>query len=240
MAWNNKPDKDELAKEMFGEDAAAVKAKLAKLESIETAVKESRTTIERQNALIETLTNNIKEMRVTSPYEPTQQPQPQPQPTNQRIDWSEDADGAFNQRVAPLAAATLQTSSSLARREAMESLNDQYHDWYLFAGEIDELSKNSPMNQKVQPEFWKNCYFVAKGKHHDEIIRDQNMKSGKFYVETAGNSVVIDNKKDKIDADSLTEQEKKVALGMGLSLERYAEIKANGVRVNVKEANASA
>ena len=77
MAWN-KPDKDELAKEMFGEDAAAVKAKLDKLAAIEGTVTSTQETITKQNKLIEDLTASVKAIKVSSPYDST----PKPDPTN--------------------------------------------------------------------------------------------------------------------------------------------------------------
>ena len=236
MAWN-KPDKDELAKEMFGEDAAAVKAKLDKLAAIEGTVTSTQETITKQNKLIEDLTASVKAMKVTSPYED----KPKPADTNTaptyKQDWGEDADAAFNERFAtatsPLIGTVLDTRASISKRNVMEVLDKQYHDWSLFADEIDELAKTAGLQQKVQEDFWKNCYFVVKGKHHDEIVRDTNQKSGKFWSEPAGSSVTVRGDENKDPKDLLTDEDKRVAAGLGVPLDIYAKNKqsfAGGTR----------
>ena len=236
MAWNSRtPDKDEIAKELFGVDAATVKARLEKLDTIEGTLATTKQTIEQQNTLISSLTESIKSMKVQSPYD-----SPGGDANNYNTsgagggnsnsgrpvltDWGENADEAFAQRIAPMTNVVLSTSVSLARRNAKEQLDSQYHDWNLFADEVDEISKNSLPAQKVNEEFWKTCYFAVKGKHHDEIIRDQNQKSGKFWTEPAGSGVLARDIEKKPE-DVLSEAEKKMAVGMGVPLEKYMEYK---------------
>ena len=229
MAWPGKMDKDEISKELFGESAEQVKARLAKLDTIEGSLKATGETIDKQNKLIEDLSNNIKAMKVSSPYEST----PKPENTNTaptfKADWGEDADAAFQERFAsatsPLIGTVLDTRASISKRNVMEVLDKQYHDWALFADEIDELAKTAGLQQKVQEDFWKNCYWVCKGKHHDEIVRDQNQKSGKFWSEPAGSSVVVRGDENRDPKDLLTDEDKKVAAGLGVPLEIYAKNK---------------
>jgi hypothetical protein len=81
-------------------------------------------------------------------------------------------------------------------------------------------------------DFWKNCYYVAKGKHHDEIIRDQNQKSGKFWSEPASSSVTVRGDENKNPEDMLTEDDKRIATGLNVPLDIYAKnkMKYSGVR----------
>jgi hypothetical protein len=138
-------------------------------------------------------------------------------------EWSEDADGAFQDRAAPIVGTVLETRAMIAKRNVMDNINAQYHDWHLFNDEIEEISKGSPLQSKVQEEFWRNCYFAVKGKHHDDIIRDQNQKSGKFWLEPASSAVMMRDEPEKKDpVDMLTAEEKKIAEGLGVPLKDYA------------------
>lgn len=226
MAWN-KPTPDEMAKEIFGEDAAAVKAKLDKLKNIEETLTRTSETITKQNELIEGLSTSLKNIKISSPYDTRDT---KPTPTDQApqlTDWSDDADKAFAERTAPILATTMGTQASLARREAREDLDSMFHDWALFSDEIDELTKASGLQQKTFKEFWRNAYFIVKGKHHDEIIRDNNKKEGKFYLEPAGSSVVIRGDENAKPEEKLSDAEKQVAKNLGVPLDIYAKNKEN-------------
>jgi hypothetical protein len=227
MPWKDKTP-DEVAKELFGMDAATAKAKLEKLDSMEVFFAENKRTLETQNTLIQELSNSLKatNARVQSPYESNAAQPQQSHPTQPQLtDWSEDADKAFQERSAPLVGTVLDTRALIAKRNVMDNLNAQYHDWHLFNDEIDEISKNSPLQSKVMEEFWRNCYFAVKGRHHDDIIRDQNQKSGKFWIEPASSAVMMRDETPKNPEDSLTAEDKKIAEGLGVPLKNYAENK---------------
>lgn len=224
MAWKEKTP-DEVAKELFGVDAATVKTRFEKLDALEGILGDNKKTIEQQNQLIQNLSDSLKNLKVSSPYEPTP-PQTQSAPVQaQFTDWGDDADKAFQERIAPVIGTTLDTRAMMAKRNVMDNINALHHDWHLFSDEIDEISKSSPLQSKVLEDFWKNCYFAVKGKHHDEIIRDQNQKSGKFWTEPASSSVMVREETPKDPVESLTDEDKRIANGLGVPLKVYAENK---------------
>lgn len=229
MAWNNKVDKDELAKEMFGEDAATVKARLDKLNIIETSLTEAAKKQEAQSILITQMAETIKNLKVSSPYDAPPKKEDENKGPQYKADWGEDADAAFTERfatnTAPLIGTILDTRGEMVKREVMEVLDKQYHDWFMFADEISEYAKAARPEQKVNAEFWKNCYFVCKGKHAEEIERDKNQKSGKFYLESASSTVTVRGDENKDPVALLTDKDKAVAEGLGVPLEVYAKNK---------------
>jgi len=222
MPWKEKSP-DELSQELFGTDAATAKARLSKFDDLEKMLKENKETVTRQNELIQNLTESLNAMKTRSePVQSVSTPENPRQP--ELTEWGIDADKAFQERIAPLVGTTLDTRAMIAKRNVMDNLSAQYHDWHLFNDEIDEISKSSPLQSKVLEDFWRNCYFAVKGKHHDDIIRDQNQKSGKFWIEPAGNAVMMRNEPEKKDpVESLTAEQKRIAEGLGVPLKTYAE-----------------
>lgn len=227
MAW-----KEKTPEEILGMSQEEFKAKLAKIEQFESKFGEITELITKQNEGITALGESVKSIKVTSPYaEQNRQTDPNNDPNKkpQLRAWDEDADGAFADRTAPLINLTLDTRGAVARRSVQDEMQSKYSDWHLFAQEIDELAKNEPLSAKAQEGFWRNVYYVVKGKHAEEIAQDQINKTGKFYTESA-NSITVKKEEQKSPEDSLTDEQKKYAAKMGVSLTDYAKY-ANEQRV---------
>lgn len=216
MAWTGKVD----PKELIGMTPEELQAKLAKIEAFDAKFGDITELIKTQNTTIEALTTSIKEAKVTSPYsEPDRKTDPEPR---KRPEWGDDADAAFADRVAPLASLTLDTRGALARRSIQDEVASNDNDWHLFAAEIDELAKNEPMQSKAGENFWRNVYYVVKGKHANEIAQDRINKTGKFYTESA-NSITVRKEEKKTPVEELSDEQVKFANKMGVPLEQYAK-----------------
>src|SRR5260370_16300600 len=101
-----------------------------------------------------------------------------------------DPDLAFNERVAPLAAITMQTAAITAKQEAQraffrkqatEKNNIDGTLFDRFEGEILEMAKNCTPQQLANPATWAHLYYNVKGRHADEIVA--NPKA--FFTEDA-------------------------------------------------------
>lgn len=225
----SKPDPKEIIKEAFGEDAEEIKAKLAKLEAIEQgigSVKDAQATqltgLQEVRELIQRISENTDRRTQSEVQNPNN-------PNNELPKWDEDAEGAFKARISPLVMAQLETQASIAKRNVMDEIGRKHNDWFMFAEEIEKLVEKEPLQARAREQFWRNAYKVVKGDHMDDIIRDTNAKSGKFFNERS-TSVVIIKEEEKKPEDSLTDDEKRVAASMGLDPAKYAEQK---VKMNI-------
>jgi len=232
MPWTRKGqeiDIDEFFKTTFGGTPEEVKAKLDKIDSVETTVTAIKTAAEEQK-------NGINEIKTIVSAYATKEP---PKNNNgggdasgggdtkvETIDWSEDADGAFNQRVTPLVVGTLETRALISKRMAIDEINKKHPDvpFDLLADDINAIADKSRLADRAQEQFWKNIYYKVKGEKQDEILRDRAQRSGKFFVET-GSSVRVetDIKKEPV----LSDEQKKIAKGLGISEKVYAENAVN-------------
>jgi len=138
-----------------------------------------------------------------------------------------DPDQAFNERVGPLAALTMQTAAITAKQEALRGLqrkqateknNIDASLFERFEGEVLELAKNCTATQLANPATWVHLYYNVKGKHTDEIV--SNPKS--FFTEDASRSPTSDN---GLKEDQSTDQEKSIASKMGVPIENYMKNK---------------
>lgn len=221
----SKQDPKEIIKEAFGEDAEAIAAKLAKLEAIEQGLgtlKDAQSTqltgIQEIRELIQRIQDNQPSTRQSDVQNPNNPPTELPK-------WDEDAEGAFKARISPLVVSQLETQGSIAKRNVMDEIARKHNDWHVFAEEIEKLVEKEPIQARAREQFWRNAYKIVKGDHMEDIIRDTNARSGKFFNERA-TPVVVTKEEDKKPEDSLTDEEKRVAASMGLDAAKYAEQKS--------------
>lgn len=218
MAWTGKVD----PKELIGMTPEELKEMRDKVTSYEAKFGELADLIKTQNTGITELSESVKAIKVTSPYsEPVDHNKNNSNELRKLTEWGDDADKAFGERITPLANLTLDTRGALARRSIQDEVKDNDNDWHLFAAEIDDLAKNESPQSKAQEGFWRNVYYVVKGKHANEIAQDRINKTGKFYTESA-NSITLQKEEKKTPEESLTDEQKKYASKMGVSLKDYA------------------
>jgi malonyl CoA-acyl carrier protein transacylase len=138
-----------------------------------------------------------------------------------------DPDLAFNERVGPLAAITMQTAAITAKQEAQraffrkqatEKNNIDGTLFERFESEILEMAKNCTPAQLANPMTWAHLYFNVKGRHADEIVA--NPKS--FFTEDAKRSPTDGGGNNE---EQPTDQEKSIASKMGVPIENYMKHK---------------
>ena len=221
-------DVDEISQAMFGMSAEDVKARLAKIDSVESTVNEVKTLSSAQNGTLTEINEKIG--KLSTPYSSGGD---RSTPSNGGVvadkveprRWDEDADGAFADRSQPIVNALLDTKGMIARREAIDAINADNPDipWSKLAKEIDEKAKGSSLQSMANPEFWKNVYYVCVGEKRREIDRDKAAKSGRFFTESGSSSIVVDQEDNGKPEDKLTSDQLNAARKSGLTPAQFAQ-----------------
>ena len=229
MGWGNRKDED-LPESLKGktpdqiafelEEAKKLKERLDKQEAKDAerdTMFQSFATA--QQSLVETLKAVNERVPAVKPVVNNDQHEP--------ASFITDPDLAFNERVGPLAAITMQTAAITAKQEAQraffrkQSTEKNNIDGTLFErfeSEILEMAKNCTPAQLANPATWAHLYFNVKGRHADEIVA--NPKS--FFTEDAKRPPVGDNGNNEPQP---TDQEVKIAAKMGVPIENYMKHK---------------
>jgi len=230
MPWGNRKEED-LPESLKGktpdqiafelEEAKKLKERLDKLDAKE-AERDSmfQSFATTQSQLADTL-KAVNE-RVTAPPKA-----PASTESNEPASFITDPDLAFNQRVGPLAAITLQTAAMTAKQEAQrgffrkqasEKNNIDGTLFDRFESEILEMAKTCTPQQLANPATWAHLFYNVKGRHTDEIV--SNPKA--FFTEDASRAP---NGGAPPPGDTLTDQEKNIAAKMGVKPEDYLKHK---------------
>jgi len=170
MAWG-RPDvdpselmgmtKEELAAKLA--EGAEAKAKLADIEAgMNTGFSELRASLEALKA---------------PPAPPVERNNPDP--TN----FFENPDQAFNERMAPLAGATLRTQGRLEMMEARQRYTKDFHLWGKEITDLIDSEQN--LYNKTLPNFYENCVNIVRGRHAKEI-EESAAKGISLFTEPAG------------------------------------------------------
>jgi len=228
--WFGKKD-DEIPKALQGMTPEQAAAELERLKAIEAQVAAGGDV----KTVLENFTKTMDEVKNRLDAIETNSRPPEPKPKNEEVaDALTDPDGFIRQRVGPLAELQVKTSAVVARGEARRQLESsdrgkkpQGRDAFYFdkyAAEIDNLAKGVPATQLIDPQAWIHLYYNVKGRHADEIAANAAEKKEEFSIESGGNGrPEPEPKKDGVE--SLTAVEIKVARGMGITPEQYAERK---------------
>jgi hypothetical protein len=151
-------------------------------------------------------------------------------------DFIDEPDKAFAQRSGPLAQLAVNNAATTARFAAQQQLdnadlssNGKTMDGRLFrvwGSEIDTEAKKYPTVNLINVDTWIGMYLMIKGRHADELANPDERKKKYNFLEpsTVGVQPASDNK-PKDGPESLSEEEKRVAGKMGVSLEAYAKRK---------------
>lgn len=139
-------------------------------------------------------------------------------------DWNEDADGAFTDRVKPLVGLTLTVQAELVFNRVFKRMTKQSPIYSTLEADAQALVSAQPLNVQINEAVVENCFKVAYANNASQIAADQLAKSGKFFMETGsnqGSGPIADGKKAQ-----LTEAEKKAASQLGVTEDKYLEMKA--------------
>jgi hypothetical protein len=134
-----------------------------------------------------------------------QQPKPVVTGEKKPASFYEDAEQAFNDRIAPFAEHTLRTSAELAEMKARQKFDREYKKW---GKEIDDMvSGHKNLAERGNPALYENIVNIVKGRHLEEVLEAER-KGESFFVESGSAAHVggsqIDSShglsKDQIDA----------------------------------------
>jgi hypothetical protein len=168
---------------------------------------------------------------------------PNPNPNNEEpANFVEEPDKAFQQRVGPLAAITLQNAAVTARLLAQQQLDNadlasggKVMDGRLFrhwGADIDAESKKYAPIQLGDPQAWIGIFYYLKGQRADELANPETRKKKYNFMEPATTSVNTNIEEKKTPSDQLTDAEKHVADKMGVKHEDYLKRKKSMQFVN--------
>lgn len=130
----------------------------------------------------------------------------------------------INKSTSGVAATAISTSADMAYSNFKNSKSD----FGLFEAEIKAEWDKFPVAYKGKPaELIENIYNMIRGKHLEEVVQDNSKKTGKFFIETGGNSQNnnTNTNTNKTTNDQLTDQEKDVCKKMGVKEEDYLKRK---------------
>lgn len=142
---------------------------------------------------------------------------------NKPIDFWDDPDAAFNQRLTPIA---LQMYAQGAQTAEMFIRQQNPKLFVKFGDEIMELMKTVPLQQRPLFATWNNAIDMVKGRHINEFVADAKEGKNEFFTEPAsGGAPPLPDDSDKKPEDKLNDQEKKVADRMHMTLAEYLKQK---------------
>jgi len=238
MPWFDRLKKREeaLPKELEGkslEDVVGAFKKVGELEGKVTQLSNERT---QEREAVQALNTQFQDIKAKLASVEANRNSPTPAAPEERANFIEDGDTAFNQRAKPIVDVALQsavmTSKILAQQQldnadmssGGKSMDGRY--FRAWDSEISDYAKRVSLPQMATPQAWINIYFLVKGRHSDEINDPEARKKKYNFVESATSSAAPPPPPSKTGVESLTDQEKHVADRMGVSYENYAKRKA--------------
>jgi hypothetical protein len=192
---------------------------------------------ERETKVVEIQTefNKVKERLAAAEANKNQNQNQNRNNNEEPANFVEEPDKAFQQRVGPLAAITLQNAAVTARLLAQQQLDNadlasggKVMDGRLFrhwGADIDAESKRYAPIQLGDPQAWIGIFYYLKGQRADEL-RDPKIREKKYnFLEPASTNVNTNVEDKKTPSDQLTDAEKHVADKMGVKHEDYLKRK---------------
>lgn len=229
MAWFKKDEAD-LPEALKGKSQEEIEAIVNRAAELETENATLRTSNAEVNSRFETFGQTLEELKgsVASLRAP---------PAggdgggggggdNTGASFLTDPDRAFAERAAPIVGLLLSTSATMAKQQALSAAQMRQRtqknnvDGMLFEkfdNEISELAKTCSAQQLASAATWTHLFYNVKGRHADELVTQNVEKKGDFYVEDA----VRPPSAEVASRGTLTEQEKRIAGKMGVTVEQY-------------------
>jgi len=237
-SWFKRDEK--LPPELEGKSPEDVVKSLKEAEELKTRLTalEGERVTEREQ--VTTLTNQFNEVKTRLQAAEANNNRQPPKPPEELVNFVEDGDKAFQQRVGPIADLAVRNAISTARMLAQQQLNNQdmnnggrTMDGRLFQAwgqEIDQDAKKYASTAMMTPQAWIGIYMMIKGIHSDELA-DPEVRKKKYNFLESGRSGAPPPPEVK-NEDVLTDQEKHVADKMGVKYEDYLKRKKSMQFVN--------
>lgn len=246
MAWRNKDD-DVTLEELGFTSKDELKARLAKIQELETTNTTLNTTVQTQSGELNTVKASLQELegkftelstRNTNTNNNTNNNQHTEIPSVQ-----DNEDAAFATRMAPLYESTMQNTAFIIEDRTLRRIASQDPLFGKMETEIRELIQRTPLqmrantnvpqggNKSIGEQVIENAYFVVKGRRADQIRTDAIAGKGEFFVEparSAGNTGSTDTGPKDKTVDTLTEEDKKVIAKMNIKPETYVKLINDG------------
>ncbi len=233
MAWPPKVD----AKELLGLSKEEFESKVAE---INTALSQAKTATAAAEAATTQVTAIQEQMaklegRLTAP-----QPVANTMINNQDAPftrWDEDAEKAFNERMAgvvtPLVQVAMNTQAKMAFSEVAARMGAKDSKYKLVQKLAQELVLKQPIGLQVREDIIENCFKVTLADNFEQIAKDQQARSGSFYMESAINVGQPTVEDTRLPEEKLSQREKDIAAKMGISAKAYAEAKSTMIMEGV-------
>lgn len=218
MAWPGKVE----AKDLIGLSQEELATKLAEINTALTAAQAATTKVEAQELEMTGIKASLAalEGRVQQPVVVNNQSGNQ----NELPDWGDDANAAFRARINPLVGVTLNVQAELAFQKVAKRLYKQNSKYELLEADVEKFLSKQPLQARTNEEVIENAFKIVYADNIDQIQKDQNARSGKFFIESASNQGTPP--KDESDPNkALSPAELKIATGMGISPETYLKSK---------------
>jgi hypothetical protein len=143
-------------------------------------------------------------------------------------------DRHFAARMGPVLHEHLDTQAKIIRQAFIDRNKD---DWEEFGKEVDAFMQPMSMSTKAKPGSWEEGLNYIRGKHIDKLV-EKGMKAKEEAVKKAqieGRGVAIGGSNGSTRRVRLTEMEKAVAKGFGMTEEEWAKNKTPAERGETEE-----
>ena len=225
MAWPPKVDAQELlglSKEEFTK----------KVTEINTALEQSKAATEAAAAATSQVTaiqEQMAKLEGRMPVQPVNTTTTDSAPTT-LTRWDEDAEKAFNERmqgvVTPLVQVAMNTQAKMTFSEVAARMAAKDPKYKLVQKLAQELVAKQPIGLQVREDIIENCFKVTFADNFEQIAKDQQARSGAFYMESAVNVGQPSTEDTRPPEEKLSQREKDIAAKMGISAKAYAEAKS--------------
>src|ERR1700722_11398013 len=192
MGWGNRKEED-LPESLKGKTPDQIAFELEEAKKLKERLDKQEAKDAERDTMFQSFASTQTQLADTlkAINERTTPPPPRTETNNNEpASFITDPDLAFNQRLGPLAAITMQTAAitakqeaqrAFARKQSTEKNNQDATLFERFEGEILEMAKTCTPAQLANSATWSHLYYNVKGRHTDEIL--SNPKS--FFVENS-------------------------------------------------------
>jgi hypothetical protein len=222
--WSNKTEIDPEKKPEEKKDDEIelkpkdVKAKLDKIDSLDTSITELKT----KTAVLDRMSSYLDEQDAAKRVAKAKELAEKVEKNGEELDelWVTDPKKAMEMQIQPLINSQINTTSLVVRKQIFDDEKFPYYHGE-FAKKVDSYIDGLPITARADPATIKNCYKIVLADHMQDIA-DGKLKSKFAAASTTstGNSVDIKQEKDIV----LTDAQKKAARAFGYDEKTYGKL----------------